>query len=328
LNGSVFFHRSIIAISSLIALAIGIVACGSSLATNSRVSPTPRVLIGRGTTWQIVARDAANGITGLALDGQGHVYASEVDSDRIAEFTLDGRLVRAWGAHGSGPGQLDGPAKLALDKTGNVWVTEVNNNRVQEFSPSGTPLMRWGGGDASSAPGRFNFPVGIAIDQRGEFFIADTYNHRIQKLTPAGAPIAQWKEQSPNGDSIEPYDVAADAAGDVYATDLIKDRVVELSPTGTWIRQIGHTGSAPAEFSSPAGVSIDSSGNLFVDDPGNNRIEELSANGVFMSEWAGPSDVPFDPHTEMALDANGHVYVSLGSLVLRTCLLRTGCQQP
>ena len=73
-------------------------------------------------------------------------------------------------------------------------------------------------------------------------------------------------------------------------------------------------------------MAIDSSGNMFVDDTDNNRIEELSANGVFVSEWAGPTDSPFDPHTEMALDANGHVYVSLGSLVLRTCLLRTDCQ--
>ena len=111
----------------------------------------------------------------------------------------------------------------------------------------------------------------------------------------------------------------------MYATDIIKDQVVELSPTGKWIRQIGRTGSGPAEFSSPRGVSIDSSDNLFVDDTGNNRIEELSTSGMFMSEWAGPTDIPFGPHTEMVLDANGYVYVSLRSLVLRTCWLQTGC---
>jgi len=194
-------HGPIVTVSSLIVLWIGIGACGSSSAGSSGVSPTPRVLIGRGTTWQVVAKDAANTITGIALDSHGHVYTAEVDDNRIAEFTLDGQLVRAWGAQGAGAGQLDGPAKLAIDKSGNVWVTEVNNNRVQEFSSSGTSLTRWAGGDASSAPGRFSFPVGIAIDPLGDFFVADALNFRIQKFSPAGAPIAQWSGLSPNGRS-------------------------------------------------------------------------------------------------------------------------------
>lgn len=198
-------------------VALAVAACGG---TGPTAAPTntssPQFLDGKGAKWQVVikADPGAYGVTGLALDGKGHIYLAELYRDQIAEYSLDGSLVQSWGSHGTAAGQMDGPAKITVDGEGNLYVTEIGNNRVQKFSSSGESLAQWGGGPGSAAAGKFNFPVGIAVDILGNAYVADDNNHRVQKLSPTGAPLAEWGSEGPT--QLVPYDIALDTKSNVY----------------------------------------------------------------------------------------------------------------
>lgn len=272
------------------------------------------------------------GIAGVALDGQGNLYLTEMDDDMIYKYSTSGQQLGKWGGTGSGPGQLTHPEKLAFDTQGNLYATEVGdnsingsrggNNRIQKFSPAGTPEARWG--SLGSAPGQFNTPVGIAVDHLGDVYVADVANHRIQKLSPFGQPLAQWHTvgsgTGENNTEIG-YDLGLDANGNVYLSEPHpfgpgSDRIEKFSPDGKRLAQWGGSGSGDGKFNQPFGLTVDGRGDVLVVDTGNNRVEELSPSGKYMAQWKGP-DSGFIATSELAVDDQGTIYVSVGNKVLR-----------
>jgi hypothetical protein len=206
--------RSMKAICLAFVTYVCLTGCGAASAPSNTARPTPTAHIGAATAWRVVIKAQSGEVTGLALDGQGHMYLAELFNDKIAEFSLDGTLVTQWGESGNAPGQLNQPAKVALDASGDVYVTEVGNDHIQKFSANGMPLAQWGG--TGTAPGKFMFPVGIVVDGRGNIYVADADNHRIQKLSPRGTPLAQWTGHASTADaSVLPYDLALAGAGDL-----------------------------------------------------------------------------------------------------------------
>lgn len=104
---------------SFLATVVAVVAsCGGSAATPAHSNASrPQFLTGNGTKWQVVITADHGNVTGPALDSRGDIYLAEIDSDEIAEYSLSGRLLRKWGTHGSGSGQLSAPAPANwLDK--------------------------------------------------------------------------------------------------------------------------------------------------------------------------------------------------------------------
>lgn len=294
----------------LIASAAGWTGCSSPTAAAS----TPFALA---PAWRTLFT-AQDGVTGLALDGKGHLYLTELDADRIAEYSLGGAMVRQWGKSGSLPGQLSQPAKLAFDAVGDVYVTEVGNNRIQEFSAEGEPLATLG--VSGTGPGQLNFPVGIAIDRQGDILVANTFNNRIDKLSANGKVLAEWTVMASSPSRlVEPYDVALDSGGNVLMSDLAGQSVAKVSPTGRLIAHWGRLGREPGNFADPRGLVVDKADNVYVDDTGNNRIEEFSPAGKFLGQWKGPSEA-FDAHTDIATDAFGNVYASSEDRVMTACL--------
>jgi len=314
--------------------AVWLAACGGSgPAPPGRSSPTPRVLAGNGTTWQVVitAEDTPF-VTGLALDGYGHIYLAEYGPARIADYSLGGTFTRNWGTHGSAAGLHQySRTKVTPDGRGNLYVTEALYNRVEEFSAAGESLAVWG--SQGSDPGQFSNPVGIQIDGLGEVYVADADNSRVQKLSSSGKPIAQWgSDGTQPGRFHYPFGLALDAKGDVYVSETGKpgdagnDRVQEFSPTGSLIATWGAIGRNPGNLVDPTDIAVDSGGDLYVVDSGNNRIQEFSPAGQYLAQWAGPSTPAFDEHTGMAMDGKGNLYVSVQNLILRTCVVKGGCR--
>lgn len=99
-------------------VAISTASCGGSgpTAAPSHASSQSR--------WQVVVtvKTAAisYGIPGIALDGHGNLYVTELDDNLIYEYSTSGKLEAQWGGTGSGPGQLTGPNKLTFDSQGNL----------------------------------------------------------------------------------------------------------------------------------------------------------------------------------------------------------------
>jgi tripartite motif-containing protein 71 len=313
-------------------------ACGGSVATPAH-SPTPAA-----TTWQVVLTVKTSmscfdplggcgfGISGVALDGKGNLYLTEMDDDLIYEYTVSGNLVRQWGGNGSGPGQLTSPEKLAFDAQGNLYVTEFGwpsfggsqgeNDRIQKFSPSGAPLAHWG--TLGSGPGQFNGPVGIAIDKQGDIYVADVANHRIQELSSSGQPLTQWHTVgSGTGEYTETgFDLAIDASGNLYVSEPHpsgpgNERIEKFSPAGVPLAHWGSSGTGPGHFNKPFCLGLDRNGNLFVVDSGNNRIQEFSPTGKYMAQWKGPQKEGFIATSKIAVDDQENLYVSRGNQVLK-----------
>jgi hypothetical protein len=306
--------------------ALWLAACGGSTShTASGSTPSPRVLTGQGTTWQVLA--VADGdVSGLALDGHGHFYAVVAAHNPIVEFSLRGSVVRRWGVKGTDFGHLVQPVRVALDASGDLYVTDIGDDHVNKFSPAGKPLAQWG--SAGSAAGAFNFPIGIALDSGGDIFVADVRNYRVQTLSPSGTPRASWGSQGPELGQFEgfPAGIALDSVGNAYVTEAYgSNRIHKFSPAGAFVARWGGTGGEPGQFREPRGIAIDGQGNVYVGDTANNRLQELSSDGRFMAQWPGPSAAPFPEQSEIALDGRGHVLASDGHLILMTCVDSRGC---
>jgi DNA-binding beta-propeller fold protein YncE len=78
----------------------------------------------------------------FVADGHGDFPVPHTN-DRIVKFSKDGKFIKAWGHHGSAPGEFDVPHGLAMDSTGRLFVADRANSRIQIFDKDGKFLAEW-----------------------------------------------------------------------------------------------------------------------------------------------------------------------------------------
>jgi tripartite motif-containing protein 71 len=175
---------------------------------------------------------------GIAVDGQGNVYVSEVSNNRIQKLDRDGKSLSSFGGPlGDAPAQFNQPFGLSVDRAGNLYVADLNNNRVQKLSPGGQPLAIFGTG-RGAGPGQLVQPRGVTVDSAGNVYVSDTQNHRVEEFAPDGSFVTQWRRceddpsvcQFPNsgggpGEFFYPRGLVADGAGDLYVADTSNNRI-------------------------------------------------------------------------------------------------------
>ena len=147
----------------------------------------------------------------FVADGHG-----EKTNDRIVKFSKDGKFIKAWGKHGSAPGEFDVPHTIALDSAGRVFVGDRSNNRIQIFAADGKLLAEWK---------QFGRPSSVFIDRNDTIYVADsTSDENRNPGFKQGIRIGSIKDGKvmafiplvdPQLQSAE--EVAADDQGDVYA---------------------------------------------------------------------------------------------------------------
>lgn len=106
---------------------------------------------------------AANGDIFIA-DGHG-VMAGHTTNDRIVKLSKDGKFIKAWGQHGSEPGEFDVPHSLALDSAGRLYVADRSNSRIQVFDTDGNLAAEWH---------QFGRPSSVFIDKNDMLYVADS----------------------------------------------------------------------------------------------------------------------------------------------------------
>jgi streptogramin lyase len=196
--------------------------------------------------------DTFNQPNAVAIAPNGDIFVSDGHSEhtgnaRVLKFDKDGKFIKWWGGHGSGPGQFEGPHALAFDSKGRLFVADRGNSRIQIFDQDGKYI---------SEMKQFSRPSGIFIDKRDNMYVADSESQNVppDPNAPAGKgrgnarPDYQlnpgWKRgirignlkdgkvvafipdpETENNDGRRPVTtaaegVAADAQGNVYGAEV------------------------------------------------------------------------------------------------------------
>ena len=147
---------------------------------------------------------------------------------RIVKFDKNGKFVKAWGMHGGGDAELEGPHALAMDSRGRLFVGDRTNNRVQVFDQEGKLLASWK---------QFGRPSGVFIDRNDMLYVTDSesrednkpgdygYNPGVKRGIRIGSVrdgkvIAFIPDPKPTGGSSTSEGVAVDRQGNVYGAEV------------------------------------------------------------------------------------------------------------
>ncbi|HUB81348.1 MAG TPA: peptidyl-alpha-hydroxyglycine alpha-amidating lyase family protein [Bryobacteraceae bacterium] len=114
--------------------------------------------------------DTFNQPNSVAIAPNGDIFVSDGHNvgrgnARVIKFTPEGKFIKQWGGHGSGPGQFEMPHALAFDSKGRLFVADRGNNRIQIFDQEGNFLAEWK---------QFSRPSGIYIDRNDVIYVADS----------------------------------------------------------------------------------------------------------------------------------------------------------
>lgn len=287
---------------------------------------------------------------GIATDGSGNVYVSELWPSTIRKITPAG-VVSTLAGTPFVTGSSDGvgaeasfrvPRGLATDRDGNVYVADSLNHTIRRITPegrvstlAGAPGVA-GSTDGAGADARFNGPYGVATDGRGRVYVTDRLNFTLRGIGADGTvtSLAGAVAISGSADGIgtearffHSEGIAADGFGNLLVADTGNSIIRKVASSGVvstlaGTRSPGYADGigAAARFSSPTGVAVDSLGNAYVADTDSSTIRRISPDGQ-VSTFAGSvslsgavdavgKDARFLAPVGVAADSVGNVYVA------------------
>ncbi len=248
---------------------------------------------------------------GVAVGPNGDVYVADSGHDQIVKVSATGRLLQAWGVHGSLPGQFFYPEGIAVGGNGNAYVADSGNYRIQKFSATGRPLAQWGHPAPLTGP-RF-LTEHLAVNIRGDVYVTDSVQGRILEISPAGRLLRHWNAKglipfptrNAIGSPAGPAGIAIDRQDDLYVG--YGSYIQKFSPAGQplalWKMQPYITIQA---------VAVAPDGSVYASDINHQQILKFSSTGSLLAKWGGLGARPgkFDNPVALAFDARGNLYVA------------------
>ncbi|MDA1264810.1 MAG: NHL repeat-containing protein [Planctomycetota bacterium] len=123
-----------------------------------------------------------NGPCALAEDPLGNLHVVDAGNCRVVVLSYKGEVVRTYGSHGAGEGQLLMPRAIAIDGHGRVCVGEAATGFIHVFDMEGRFLERFlpigPGGDPVA-------PLELSFDPNGELYIWAPGTHAPMALVNA-----------------------------------------------------------------------------------------------------------------------------------------------
>lgn len=228
--------------------------CGS-LNHMEQFSPSGALL----ATWPFPAPRYEGPPNGVAVDGAGNVYVTDMFNNGILKCTSAGTRIDSWGAGSAGASPVD----LAVDGAGNVYAASMVGNYVRKNSPEGVVLGTFGG--PGSTPGRFQSLAGVAVDGSGRVYGVDNSRVRVVRFLADGSFDMEFAPPS------VPIDVAVGPEGNLYVISANGNQVHQYSPGGLLLQSF----SSPLGFDLAYRIAIDSDGMIFISEQRTNRISKF-----------------------------------------------------
>ena len=218
--------------------------------------------------------------SGVAVDGVGDVFISDVTNGRVVEVPADGgpEIPVATG--------LDQPGQIVVDGAGDVFIANTLGGHVVEL-PAGSAI--------SADYGVFGEPAGVAVDGAGNLFVSDLQDNTVSMVKPNNAV-----ELTVVTGLNQPTGIAVDVAGNLFIANSGAGNVLKLPAGGGALITVG------SGFSKPEGVAVDNAGDVFVADAGNDSLFEVPGGGgaqILLGEG-------FNAPTAVAVDAAGNIFVA------------------
>jgi sugar lactone lactonase YvrE len=140
----------------------------------------------------------------VALDGQGNIYISDTENNRVRKVDRDGIITTVAGSGKRGYSGDGGPATeaalrdpvgIAVDGEGNVFFTDHHNSVVRKVDRDGTITTIAGTGETgfnrekgSATKVMLHEPWGLLVEEDpGVLYIPDTFNSRIRSVRLEGS---------------------------------------------------------------------------------------------------------------------------------------------
>ena len=290
-------------------------------------------------------------VQAVAVDRSGNVfetgYAKESASGSYDYVTLkydpNGKLL--WRAvYDSGAGRSDQAAALVLDDSGNVYVTG-SSQLNEDFGASGWDFLtlKYDSSGTQVWASRFNgtgndddIASAIALDRKGNILVtgksmnaAGKFQYATVKYDKAGNELWVQNYAGPAATEDDPNSLAVDNNGNIYVTGQSKGdgsdfdyATIKYSPEGAQLWTARYNGPSNS-VDQASKVVVDSAHNVYVTGAskgsGTNydyATLKYSPAGVqlWVARYNGASS-GVDKATDLAVDANGNVFVTGSSEV-------------
>jgi DNA-binding beta-propeller fold protein YncE len=191
--------------------------------TVTKMSPQGEVLLVLGTKGQAgnwnegASSGLLNEPNDLAIGPAGDVFVVQGHGrgdPRVLRFDKTGKLKKAWGEQGTGPGQFDLPHSVVVDAKGLVYVADRQNRRVQIFDLEGKFVKEW----------KFaGLPCGLYISRDQQLYLVSGFAGQILKLDANGRAVAATGQPGKGlGEFGEAHYLTFGPADDIYVADTVR----------------------------------------------------------------------------------------------------------
>jgi pectin methylesterase-like acyl-CoA thioesterase len=257
-------------------LSVAVDGSNNVYSADSATSKFSVYLAGQGAT--LLSSTAPTGLSQIAVDTQGDIYAVGSGSTSISKLTVIGAQASSSTPSSYSAGTVSytpttpsaKPQGIAVDGNGNVYVSDGTNGAIYKIDQTSSlqPVVTVASG--------FTNPTLLAVDNFSNVYVYDAGTTSIYKIA---YPATQTTFLS----SVTATGLAVDAAGDVYVQTATGVNEYPASGPVTTITSGGTT---------PNGIALDGRGNLYVSDAGVSGITEVTRNAVAYSFGSGSNGSP------------------------------------
>jgi len=202
---------------------------------------------------------------GVAMDGRGRIYVSEVRSGLIKILSPSGTLVDEIDLSRV-MGKTVTPGRITLDKNGLIYVADLNSNQIVVVNGKGGFVRSFG---------EFDYLQRAAAVGDGRVVGLSAQGKAVKVFNGEGGMLRSFGEHGDSsGRSVSfPTGFALDAKGRLWVVDAFQHRLKVFSLDGNFLFNFGRLEEDAGGFFFPVDACFDNKGRLFVLEKGANRIQ-------------------------------------------------------